>query len=155
MSRGRIAYGILLLLGCNLVMQPWRLGQWNVRFLPDTQTIGYLGLALTAAGVAFAIWARFTLGRNWSGTVTIKEDHELIQHGPYRIVRHPIYTGILLAMLGTAIGYGRVPCLIGVAIAFFSLRFKWGTEERFMTEQFGAKYTQYRREVKAVIPGIL
>jgi protein-S-isoprenylcysteine O-methyltransferase Ste14 len=87
--------------------------------------------------------------------VTIKEDHRLIQRGPYRIVRHPIYSGILLAAVGTAIGYGMAPCLIGVAIAFFHFWTKWRIEERFMVEQFGAQYIQYRQEVKALVPGML
>ena len=95
-----------------------------------------------------------TISGYWSGTVTIKEDHRLILKGPYRLVRHPIYFGILLAMVGTAIGYGRVPCLIGVPIAFLALWIKSRTEEQFMTEQFGAQYIQYQREVKGFVPGL-
>jgi len=141
--------------GFLLLLQPWRLDAVNVRFVPATSASTFCGVVLTAAGIGFAIWARFTLGRNWSGTVTLKQDHELIRQGPYRIVRHPIYAGILLAMLGTAIGYGKVPCLIGVAIVFLGFWIKWRIEEQFMIEQFGAQYIQYRREVKAVIPGVL
>ena len=77
----------------------WRLWKPN-------PAVSWTGVALTAAGIAFAFWARFTLGRNWSGTVTVKEQHELVVRGPYRIVRHPIYTGFTLGMLGTALVVG-------------------------------------------------
>ena len=73
---------------------------------------------MVAAGIAFAVWARHYLGRNWSGTVTVKQDHELIRSGPYRLVRHPIYTGLLLAILGTAVALRRVARLAGLRIAY-------------------------------------
>lgn len=109
----------------------------------------------TAAALACAIWARSTLGRNWSGAVTVKAGHELIRTGPYKVVRHPIYSGILAALVGTSIGEGTLPSSIGVGIALCGLRMKWKTEERFMADQLGAQYVQYQREVKAVIPGLL
>jgi len=115
---------------------------------------GAAGFALTLAGVVFAIWARLTIGRNWSAMVTVKESHELVRRGPYRIVRHPIYTGILLAMLGSAIAFGKWPGYLGFAIAFFAFKQKSLTEEQFMVEQFGDAYVRYRAEVKALIPGV-
>ena len=99
-----------------------------------------------------AIWARFVLGRNWSGTVTVKQDHELVRSGPYALVRHPIYSGLLLAFLGTAVARGDLAALLGVALAAATLHFKTATEESFMTEQFGAGYMEYKREVKSLIP---
>jgi len=154
-AKSTILHSLLVTLGFLLIFQPWRLGRLNVRFVPDTPTTAICGLAIAAAGIGLAFWARFTLGGNWSSTVTIKEDHRLIRSGPYRMVRHPIYSGILLAALGTAIGYGTVPCLIGLAIASFHFCTKWRLEERFMERQFGAQYIEYRREVKALIPGLL
>jgi len=154
-STSRFVYGLLVPLGAFLVIQPGRFGPLNLRLLPDTRTVNVCGRTLTAAGLGFAIWARFTLGRNWSGTVTVKAGHELIRSGPYRLVRHPIYSGILAGLLGTSIGEGTLPSLIGMVIALFGLRMKWRTEERFMMEQFGTQYAQYRHEVKAVIPGLL
>ncbi|HTS48461.1 MAG TPA: isoprenylcysteine carboxylmethyltransferase family protein [Bryobacteraceae bacterium] len=154
-STSRIIQAALTVLAFLLVFQPWRFDVLNVHFVPASRLLTFCGVLLTAAGIGFAIWARFTLGRNWSSAVTLKQDHELIRNGPYRIVRHPIYSGMLLALLGTAIGYGKVACLIGVAIAFLGFWIKWRTEEQFMIEQFGSQYTQYRREVKAVIPGVL
>jgi protein-S-isoprenylcysteine O-methyltransferase len=153
-SPRRFVYGALVPLGAYLVLQPSRFGPLNIRLLPDAWVANLCGLTITAAALAFAIWARFTLGRNWSGTVTVKAGHELIRSGPYRFVRHPIYSGILVALVGTAIGEGTLPSLTGVVIALYGFSLKWKTEERFMVEQFGAQYVQYQREVKAVIPGL-
>jgi protein-S-isoprenylcysteine O-methyltransferase len=127
-------------------------GPLGRRFVPATVALPWIGLALTIAGIAFAVWARFALGGNWSGTVTIKEDHQLIRTGPYAIVRHPIYTGLLLAEFGTALAFGEVRGLVAVAIATVSLRLKSLAEESFMAEQFGDQYAQYRRETKALVP---
>jgi protein-S-isoprenylcysteine O-methyltransferase len=107
------------------------------------------------AGLGFSLWARFALGRNWSGTVTIKRDHELVRSGPYAIVRHPIYSGILLALLATAIARGHLGAFVGLAVAALTLRLKALSEESFMVEQFGAQYSAYQREVKALIPFVL
>jgi len=114
------------------------------RFVPDSPVIAWTGLALTAAGCAFAIWARLLLGGNWSSSVTVKQDHRLIRRGPYAIVRHPIYSGFLLGLLGTAL-----------ALASIGWRMKSRREEAFMTAEFGAEYTRYQREVKALSPFVL
>jgi len=134
----------------------WFHGSWlGERIYPPNLTIAMLGMLLTMLGVAFACWARFILGRNWSSVVQVKQDHELIQRGPYRWVRHPIYTGLLLAFLGTgiAIGEWRGPiCVVIVAVSFW---FKLRLEERWMRENFGAAYDQYMQRTKALIPGVL
>ena len=122
------------------------------RFLPDLEIYRWIGLLMTIAGVAFAIWARVTLGRNWSGTVTIKQDHELIRTGPYALVRHPIYTGITLAVIGTAIFNGQIRSLILILATFSVLIYKIRMEEQFMTEQFGSEYTNYRQKTKTLVP---
>ena len=106
------------------------------------------------AGIAFAVWARQYLGRNWSGTVTVKQDHELIRTGPYRLVRHPIYTGLLLAILGTAVAFGEWRGLLAFALLTGSLLLKLRVEERFMSESFPEPYARYRAEVPALIPCI-
>lgn len=124
------------------------------RFVPSSEAVASIGLALTVAGVALAIWARLYLGRNWSATVTIKEDHKLIRSGPYLFVRHPIYSGFALAALGTALALGEVRGLLAVAFALLGFRMKARLEEVFMTEQFGSEYTQYKKEVKGLIPFI-
>ena len=107
---------------------------------------------MLAAGIAFAVWARHYLGRNWSGTVTVKQDHELIRSGPYRLVRHPIYTGLLLAILGTAVAFGEWRGLLAFALLTGSLLLKLRVEERFMGESFPNEYARYRAEVPALIP---
>jgi protein-S-isoprenylcysteine O-methyltransferase Ste14 len=112
-------------------------------------------LALTLAGAGFAIWARAYLGRNWSAIVTIKEDHRMVRSGPYALVRHPIYSGFLLALLGSALALGEVRGLVAVALAFLAWWFKSRLEEQFMEQRFGAEYAVYKRRVKALIPFVL
>jgi len=125
------------------------------RFLPQSAALAELGIAMTAGGIAFAVWARFVLGRNWSSQVTLKREHELIRRGPYRLVRHPIYSGILLALLGTAIYVGEFRGLISFALFVIGWRLKARMEEALMMEHFGEKYREYQREVKALIPFVL
>ena len=130
-------------------------GALHERFVPDTPAVAWAGVALAIAGAAFALWARFTIGRNWSGTITLKSEHELITRGPYSIVRHPIYTGLLLTLLGTALVVGEWRGLAAVALAFIGWRWKSLIEERVMVEQFGPAYVDYRHRVKALIPFVL
>lgn len=113
------------------------------------------GLLLTMAGLALTLWARKTLGGNWSAFVTVKDGHELVCRGPYRLVRHPIYTGLLAAFFGSALARGEWRGVLVVAVAFAALWFKLRTEERFMTETFGPDYERYRAEVAALIPYLL
>ena len=119
---------------------------------PMTAKVAIAGLALTLAGVAFAIWARVTLGTNWSGVITVKEGHTLVRRGPYSIVRHPIYTGILTAVTGTALTHGTVRAILALPVVAFGFWLKTLTEERFMAAQFGEEYTRYQREVRALVP---
>jgi protein-S-isoprenylcysteine O-methyltransferase Ste14 len=132
-----------------------QLGFMSRPIFPDLPLIHYLGLVLTCAGLAFTVWARAILGRNWSAIVTIRQDHRLVRQGPYRWVRHPIYSGLLLAMLGTAICFGELRGLIGVALGLVGFWLKARLEETFLIEQFGSEYTEYKKEVKALIPSIL
>ena len=132
----------------------FRRGFLRSPFLPDTAAVVWIGTVLTIAGIAFAIWARFHIGRNWSGFVTLKEGHSLVRTGPYALVRHPIYTGLLLAVLGTAIVHREIGALIAFALLVVEWKRKSLLEERFMIDQFGAGYLEYRREVKGLIPFI-
>ena len=124
----------------------------SARFLPLSQAFYWMGLFMLAAGLAFAVWARRYLGRNWSGVVTVKQDHELIRSGPYALVRHPIYTGLLLAILGTAVAIGEWRGLIAFVLITAGFVIKLRTEEAFMSETFGEQYARYRAEVPALIP---
>lgn len=127
----------------------------NDRFVPVELWIVWLGFFLTIAGLAFACWARVILGRNWSGVVQLKKDHELIVRGPYSIVRHPIYTGLLLAFLGTALAIGAWRGLIATAIVAVSFWRKLRLEERWLCELFGEQYADYMRRVRALVPWVL
>jgi protein-S-isoprenylcysteine O-methyltransferase Ste14 len=124
----------------------------NLRLWPRAPLPYWTGLALLYGGLAFAVWARVHLGRNWSGSVTVKEGHELIRTGPYGYVRHPIYTGILAGVLGTALCSGTLRAACGLAIIGVALLLKARTEERFMRETFPGQYQKYREQVPALIP---
>ena len=130
----------------------------NARFLPASQWQFWvaLGAALTFIGLAFTVWARIYLGRNWSGAgVTIKADHELITGGPYALVRHPIYAGLALAFVGSALAIGQWRAVIGVALALIAVCHRMIVEERFMRERFGAAYDAYAQRVRAFVPGLI
>jgi protein-S-isoprenylcysteine O-methyltransferase Ste14 len=150
LQAGLAATGFILLFG-------WQapLGALDSRFLPETGVFDWAGFAITLSGFAIAVWARFVLGRNWSATITIKQDHEIVRRGPYAFVRHPIYFGATLAMFGTAIYFGTFRGLLAVALTFSGWWMKSRMEERFLVEQFGSQYREYQREVKALIPFVL
>ena len=122
---------------------------------PHSLALEGAGLAVTLLGAVFAIWARVTLGRNWSSVPQVKEQHEPVVKGPYRIVRHPIYTGLILAVAGTALAQNRGIWLFMVVLILASYWLKIRVEERLMMETFPEEYPEYRRRVKALIPGIL
>lgn len=119
--------------------------------IPTPATPG-AGLAVQLAGLGFAIWARLALGKHWSGTITIKEGHELVTRGPYAIVRHPIYTGLLVAFLGNALLVGDARGWIAFALAAAAIGVKVPREERFMARAFGEAWERYRSRVRAIVP---
>jgi protein-S-isoprenylcysteine O-methyltransferase Ste14 len=126
------------------------------RFLPWSVPLFWIGTAVLIVGLLFSVAARRHLGGNWSGTVTLKQDHTLTRSGPYRFVRHPIYTGLLLAIFGSGvIALGEWRGLVALALTTVAILRKIQIEERFMLEQFGVAYARYRQEVAALIPGIL
>jgi protein-S-isoprenylcysteine O-methyltransferase Ste14 len=125
------------------------------RFMPHSFAGYWTGTGLLALGLAFSVWARVYLGRNWSATVTVKEDHELIRGGPYALVRHPIYSGLLLAFIGSAIARAEWRGVVAVLIVLVALWRKLRLEERFMSETFGDEYRRYREHTAALIPYLL
>lgn len=120
--------------------------------VPQTLPAGLIADGVTTLGLALAFWARRTLGSNWSGEIALKENHELVERGPYHYVRHPIYSGLVLMFLGTALWYGRVggfaACLV-VFILFWARAFQ---EEQLLTNHFPDAYPSYKKRVKALVP---
>ena len=142
-----------------MTSQSLKEGWMAVSFLPQSaagyRTAQFAGVAITVAGCLFACWARVVLGRNWSGDITVKENHELIVKGPYALTRHPIYTGFLTAGVGTTLVVGRWCAIVGLAVVVLMLILKMSQEERLMAQQFPAAYPRYRQRVKALIPGLI
>lgn len=154
----RVLQSLLAFCGVVLVFNLFTFvsGGWlAVQIIPHTPAFALTGAFLAVAGLLFCFWARYTLGRNWSSNVTIKQNHELILRGPYAFVRHPIYTGLLAAMLGTAIVYGYTRCFLGVLIIAVAFWLKSQTEEKFMVQQFGEQYADYRQRTRALVPFVL
>jgi protein-S-isoprenylcysteine O-methyltransferase Ste14 len=152
-SGERARYWVLLVIAYVLVFRsntfPWPL---NWLAIPHTTSSAWTGAFLCVSGLVFAVWARLILGRNWSGVVTLKEGHELIERGPYRIVRHPIYTGMLAMFAGTAIAIGYFGGFLGLLSLFLSFWLKLKREERLMLKHFPEEYAAYQRRVKRIIP---
>jgi len=128
--------------------------QWGRLVLPVTPMLVWVGFGATVAGLLFAVWARFALGRMWSGRVTLKEEHALVERGPYGLVRHPIYTGLVLALLGTALARNTVLAWAGTLLVVAGLILKLKQEERLLEGHFGPGYAGYRSRVKGLIPFI-
>jgi protein-S-isoprenylcysteine O-methyltransferase Ste14 len=154
---GRILEISITLVAAVLLFYEWPpVELLNRRILPGTAGLELAGIALTMAGVLAAVVARAYLGSNWSGRPSIKEGHELIRRGPYARVRHPIYTGLLVAAAGTAIAFGETRCLLAVPILLGGFWLKIRVEERLLSQALGDEYAAYRQAVKsAIIPFIL
>lgn len=120
----------------------WQQGLWPF----------WVGAVITIGGLLFAVWAREHLGRNWSRSVTIKQDHELITTGPYSVLRHPIYTGILVGFFGTAIAISEVRGFVTLALIFVVFWVKLSMEEKWMHSQFGETYAAYVQRTAALVP---
>ncbi len=150
----RVLYlALTVVTGVLLIRGSARTIPWNRSLLPHTLGTGILADVLVAAGLLIAIWARLTLGGNWSARVTLKENHELIQRGPYRVVRHPIYSGILVMILGTAILVGQVSGFVALLLCCFGFCVKARQEEKLLTRHLPG-YAEYRSRTKALVPFI-
>jgi len=127
----------------------------RARYLPMTRVIAGGGLVVQALALLLAVWARRHLGRNWSGAVTVAVDHQLVRSGPYRVLRHPIYTAMLGMYVGTALVSGEVHALLALAVVVGAYWRKIPIEERSLRGVFGPAYDAYRKETWALIPGLL
>ncbi len=119
---------------------------------PYALTIGIFADIVTLIGLIIILWARIVLGGNWSTSTVLKENHELIQSGPYRYVRHPIYSGLMILVLGVAIFYGRAIGFVALAISFIAAWLRAREEEKLLTGHFPEEYPNYKARVKAFIP---
>jgi protein-S-isoprenylcysteine O-methyltransferase Ste14 len=128
------------------------LGILEHRFFPRTFALGATGVALTWAGIALALWARWHLGQYWSARITIKEDHKLIRTGPYARLRHPIYSGLDLAAIGSAIAIDRWRCVVGIFLIILGYWIKARREEAMLTAQFGAEFQEHCRHTGFLLP---
>jgi protein-S-isoprenylcysteine O-methyltransferase Ste14 len=128
---------------------------FSIVIVRQSLAVDIISVSLCVIGLIIEIWARTVLAGNWSARVVLKKDHELIQEGPYSVIRHPIYTGFLVIFFGTALAAGRIGGLIGLVILFIGLWIKLKQEERLMIKHFGKKYIDYKKRTKALIPYIL
>ena len=127
----------------------------NRSLTPRTNLTMMLGVGLCVAGLFVCIWSRHTLAGNWSSSVTFKENHELIKIGPYRFVRHPIYTGLLLMCLGTVVEFGKVRFWLAFPCWLISFWIKLKQEEKLMLEHFPDAYPAYKKQVKSLVPFLI
>ena len=126
-----------------------------LQIVPAGTLAGLVGIAITLTGLGFAVWARIHLGTNWSGQPVIRTDHTLVQSGPYRIVRNPIYTGLLIACIGSTVVIGKFWALAGTILILAGFIMKIRSEEEFLQEEFGECFTRYKQNVKSLIPFIV
>jgi len=142
-----LAVTFVLLLSSSLSIGP--LG-W--RFVPHSAEVAWLGVAITVAGIALAAWARQSLGENWSDKIVLKVDHQLVRNGPYAYLRHPIYSGVLLGIAGTALAVGEVRGILALVLLGSSYWVKAIREEKVLVSQFGDAFEDYRRSAGFLIP---
>ena len=127
----------------------------NNSITPHTDWAQAMGASICVAGLLVTLWARWTLGGNWSSSVTFKQGHELVRTGPYQFVRHPIYTGLLVMALGTTLNFGRVRCWLALPLMAAAFWFKLKQEEKLLLRHFPQEYPIYKNQVKALVPYVV
>jgi protein-S-isoprenylcysteine O-methyltransferase Ste14 len=149
----RLSYLVPLIIGLTLLFSHRAHYSWlGLRFASDSTPLEVAGVLLTVAGVALAMWSRVVLGENWSAAVSIREDHELIGQGPYRAMRHPMYTGMLLGLFGTVLALGEVRGLVALVIVWLGFYRKARKEEAFLAREFGPRFTDHARRRGMFLP---
>ena len=127
----------------------------NLVLMPRTDWVRIIGVVVCVLGLYVTLWARRTLAGNWSSDVTFKQSHELVKTGPYRFVRHPIYTGLLVMCLGSAIEIGRLHCFLSLVVVGIGFWIKLKQEESIMLRHFPNEYPVYQKQVKALVPFVI
>jgi len=128
------------------------IGFLGIRFVPRTMVSATLGVVLTWSGIGLALWARYHLAEYWSATITIKEDHQLIRTGPYAHLRHPIYSGLVLATIGSALVIDEWRCVLGIGLVLTGYCLKAGKEETMLSRQFGDAFREHQKHTGFLIP---
>ena len=154
-SASMLAHRLPVGFGWWLLLFPNFPGEFNRQIWARTEELKMAGAVICVCGLVFTLWARYTLAGNWSSDVTFKQNHELIRKGPYRYVRHPIYTGLLVMFAGTSLYIGQLRCLLGFPLVAIGFWIKLKQEERLLVRHFPEAYPNYRREVKALVPFIV
>jgi len=151
-----LPYRVPLALGGLLLWFPgFHHPPFNWHLTPTTDLVRVIGAIVCVFGLLVAIWARRTLAGNWSSEVALKKDHELVKTGPYRFTRHPIYSGLLLMCLGTAVVIGQLSPWLGFLLLCIGVWLKLKQEETVMLRHFPDSYPAYQQETKALIPFII
>ncbi len=143
---------LLCLMFMLLLTDQLRVGPLAWRFTPNYAWIHWTGTALTVAGLALCVWARHHLGEYWSDKVALKVDHQLIRSGPYAFLRHPIYSGVLVGVAGSALAIGEWRGVVALAVMTANYWVKAGREERILTAKFGESFTDYKRQAGFLLP---
>lgn len=150
--RGMLAHRLPVLAGAILLFWPKLPGRLSSELVPHAAIVEPLGAVVCFLGLLAAVWSRKVLADNWSSTVTFKQGHKLVERGPYRFVRHPIYTSILVMVLGTALVANRVAALPALVFYFAGFWIKLKQEERLLRRHFPDAYPAYQARVKALVP---
>jgi len=148
----RLFHLALLLVGGVFTLFPPHVGPLPDTIIPNRTLALLLGVVVLLCGLGFTVWARINLGQNWSGRIGMKENQQLIRTGPYAIVRHPIYAGLIIGALGSILAFDVVGGIITLCFVIVAYYRKSRIEEHWMIPQFGQDYLRYQREVKALIP---
>jgi protein-S-isoprenylcysteine O-methyltransferase Ste14 len=150
-----LVHRIPIALGFWMMAFPRLLPPLNRMVIPHTDITLAVGTVICGLGLLVTIWARRTLAGNWSSEVTFKEGHELVCTGPYRFVRHPIYTGLLIMCVGTAIEGGQLRSWLGTVTVVIGFWIKLSQEERLLLRHFPEAYPAYQKRVKALVPWLI
>jgi len=150
-----LAYRLPLTLGGLLLWFPGFHHPLDLRLTPHTDLARLIGTAVCVFGLVVTIWARRTLGSNWSSEVALKKGHELVKTGPYRFARHPIYGGLILMCLGTAVVVGQFSSWLGFLLLCIGFWIKLKQEETLLLQHFPDEYPTYQKQVKALVPFLI
>jgi protein-S-isoprenylcysteine O-methyltransferase Ste14 len=152
-AASRIAILLIEVTGYGLIFSPSAgIGFLGTRFIPRTMVSAIVGVVLTWSGIGLAIWARYHLAEYWSARITIKEDHQLIRTGPYAHLRHPIYSGLVLATIGSTVVIDEWRCVFGVCLVLTGYCLKARKEETMLSQQFGDAFREHQKHTGFLIP---